>query len=401
MLCSDENVVSVIIPVYNTAEYLPQCIESVLAQSYESLEIVIIDDGSTDASGQIIDQYAASDSRIIAIHQENCGLVQTRKIGLEIASGTYVGFVDSDDWIDRGMYQYLVETMLTHKADVVTSGRFVETGITQEVLDDFVPGVYSPIQDASFCERMIWTKEKSLWGIAPNFWNKLFLRERLIEFEAKVDNQITYGEDDACVYPYMAYARKLVVTDKSFYHYRVRNTSMSSSADDYYFDRINKLYLVLKKQFEKHPQSEVLLHELGLYMAEFAIRGINGLWGLKTNIVIPRYQMDLSFLLTSQKAVLYGAGKVGRELHQVLERQGLLKHVIWVDKQYLNYQAQGLDVHSISEIKEMDYSSIMVAVYEKELFESIREELIAAGIKRDRIVWFKNSMKSIFGGDRA
>lgn len=98
------NLISVIVPAYNIAPWLSRCLDSILAQTYKNLEIIVIDDGSTDGTSQIIDEYVKKDSRIVAIHQKNAGLVAVRNRGIEIAKGDWIGFVDGDDAIDLDMY---------------------------------------------------------------------------------------------------------------------------------------------------------------------------------------------------------------------------------------------------------------------------------------------------------
>ena len=117
--------ISVIVPVYNVEQYLRECIESITNQTYNHLQIILVDDGSTDDSGKICDEYKAIDERIIVIHQKNKGLVGARKTGLEVANGEYIGFVDSDDYIDREMYDSLLEYALLENADMVHSGCYV------------------------------------------------------------------------------------------------------------------------------------------------------------------------------------------------------------------------------------------------------------------------------------
>ena len=96
--------ISVIVPVYNVETLLPRCVDSILTQTYECLEVLLVDDGSTDASGEICEQFAKKDTRIRVIHKENGGLSSARNAGLDVASGDYIGFVDSDDWIEPEMY---------------------------------------------------------------------------------------------------------------------------------------------------------------------------------------------------------------------------------------------------------------------------------------------------------
>ncbi len=113
-----ENLISVIIPVYNVERYIRRCLDSVLAQEGVSLEVILVDDGSTDSSGAICEEYAKKDGRIRVLHQKNGGLSSARNAGLAVAGGEYVGFVDSDDWIAKDMYAYLLRLIQTFHADV-------------------------------------------------------------------------------------------------------------------------------------------------------------------------------------------------------------------------------------------------------------------------------------------
>ena len=105
------NLISVIVPVYNVAAYLPQCLDSILQQDHEALEVILIDDGSTDCSGEICDGYAAADSRIRVIHQKNSGAAAAKNAGLRAATGEYLVFADSDDFVEPGAYSYMLRTL--------------------------------------------------------------------------------------------------------------------------------------------------------------------------------------------------------------------------------------------------------------------------------------------------
>lgn len=101
--------ISIIVPVYNVEKYLERCIESIVNQTYKDIEIILVDDGSPDNCPVICDRYAEKDNRIKVIHKQNGGLINARKSGLEIAQGDYIGFVDSDDWIEPEMYEYFAQ----------------------------------------------------------------------------------------------------------------------------------------------------------------------------------------------------------------------------------------------------------------------------------------------------
>ena len=119
---------SVVVPVYNVALYLRQCLDSILVQTRPVQEIICVDDGSTDDSGKILDEYARNHERVRVIHKENAGLVSARKAGIAIVETPYTTYVDSDDWIDANMYEELMEIAVREDADVVTSGETTEFG---------------------------------------------------------------------------------------------------------------------------------------------------------------------------------------------------------------------------------------------------------------------------------
>ena len=116
--------ISIIVPIYNVAPYLSQCIESLMEQTYKDIEMILVDDGSTDNSPAICEEYKKKDPRIRVIHQENKGVVSARKEGLRAARGTYIGFVDGDDWIEPDMYACMYQKLIDQKVDIVMCGRY-------------------------------------------------------------------------------------------------------------------------------------------------------------------------------------------------------------------------------------------------------------------------------------
>ena len=117
----EEMKISVIIPVYNTAEYLPRCLDSVLQNTYQNLEIICVNDGSTDDSAAVLKRYAESDSRIIVVNKINEGVSAARNIGLDIATGSFVAFIDSDDWVHSKYFEVMMHFQIKFNADIVAS----------------------------------------------------------------------------------------------------------------------------------------------------------------------------------------------------------------------------------------------------------------------------------------
>ncbi len=220
--------VSVTVPVYNVAKYLPQCIESICNQTYEALEIILVDDGSTDESGSICDRYAQEDARITVIHKKNGGLVSARKAGLAIAHGEYVSCVDSDDWVELDMIQRLMDMESATNADMIAFAGYEEcNGYRGTKENTVMEGLYqTKKQLEEIYARMLMNGNFFEPGISTYIWNKFFKRSLLEKYQMKVSDAISYGEDTACVYPCILAAGSVCVTNLYLYHYRVRQDSI-------------------------------------------------------------------------------------------------------------------------------------------------------------------------------
>lgn len=164
---------SIIVPVYNVEKYLPKCIDSILAQTFTDFELILIDDGSPDECGEICDEYAIKDSRIKVIHQKNQGVSSARNAGLDIATGTYLGFVDSDDWIEPEMYEVMIKTVKEKNSDVVICGfNYVNPDDTFVRSDLINEGAYNKDKLLT----ALFGKPNPLGGGCVN---KIFLREKV------------------------------------------------------------------------------------------------------------------------------------------------------------------------------------------------------------------------------
>ena len=158
---------SVIIPVYNVAPYLPRCLESILQQTRKVQEIICVDDGSEDESGQILDAYAQKNENIYVIHKENGGLVSARKAGLAMATMPYATYVDSDDWIESEMYEIMMDAMLQTDADVVASGYLYDQMDRQRIFVDSLPtGLYEGAVWTNLLQKIYAPSSKMRWVLS-------------------------------------------------------------------------------------------------------------------------------------------------------------------------------------------------------------------------------------------
>lgn len=244
--------ISVIVPVYKVEAWLSRCVDSILAQTYENIEIVLVDDGSPDGCPALCDSYVAKYENIVVVHKKNGGLTSAWKAGVEKASGELLGFVDSDDWIDPDMYEKLYDSMKRHQADISMAGlvfdyedpnfppRKETNRLEEEVYrDEALQKLYATLlNDGSFIGRRI----------QPSRVTKLFQRE-LVEKNLELwDDRVTVGEDLQMVFGCVLDAACICqVMDYYPYHYWYNMASMTGGYDPDYLEKIN----FTRKQMEK------------------------------------------------------------------------------------------------------------------------------------------------------
>lgn len=234
--------ISIIIPVYNVQEYLPKCIESVLRQTYRNLEIILVDDGSPDHCGKICDSYAKKDARIRVIHKKNEGVAIARNTGMEYATGEYISFIDSDDWIPKNAYQVLYHGIKQYDADCAV-------GKCMNIVDKngalrMKKSAVQPVRCETAAEAM---KHVLLSGSA--IWNRLFKRKVFHNLRFPADR---VNDDEFIALRAYAKCEKIVFLNQGTYYYRLRKNSITTSRFslrnlDYYYNSKDNLAFIEKE----------------------------------------------------------------------------------------------------------------------------------------------------------
>lgn len=217
----DLPLISIIIPVYNTGDYLTKCLDSVSKQTYRNIEIIIVDDGSTDCSGAVCDEFANQDKRCIVIHKENEGVSKARNTALKIAKGEYIGFVDSDDIIENDMYYSLYKNIIEYETDISICNQTKVTKNTRELLYTSTKKVMLFDSDEAIKEVLY---DRAFIG-SP--CNKLFKSELICGIF--FDEDIYFAEDKIFVIKAFLRAKKIVFDLESKYNYIVRQNSSCTS----------------------------------------------------------------------------------------------------------------------------------------------------------------------------
>lgn len=371
---------SVVIPVYNVEDYLNRCIQSVRKQSYQNLEIILVDDGSTDRSGNYCDQYAAEDNRIKVIHKENGGLVSARKSGFAVAEGKYISVVDSDDWLEAGMFEQLMALMEDTQADLVTSGYFRDYGTHCIVhKESIVAGIYEGEEKLKhICSRMISTEMFFESRIAMSLWGKIFKKELLLACYSKVDDYIKVGEDAACVYPCLLASDKIVVSGMQFYHYCMRADSIMGSRKEFEWDRYLLLFQILEQECGKYIQKvpnvlkQVKIFESYILLLKYPEKIIC----YENEVLVP-----FGKILPSDRIVVYGAGRFGRRLKILLEETYGWEIAAWIDK------TAGDGIQPIECLDSIEYDKIIIAVLVKQAAVELKKELAVNKIEEEKILF--------------
>ncbi len=221
---------SIIVPIYNIEQYLEQCLDSILHQTWQDYELILVDDGSTDCSGQICDTYRARDKRIQVIHKQNQGLVAARKSGIEIAKGKYIGYVDGDDFIKADFYETLCRHAQQEAVDIAIADVFfyqnrLETPIKQHCRG----GLYCREElEQTIYPYLFSVKEYFDFMLLPAVWNKIYRRELLVKWQRRVDDRISLGEDTACsLFALLDADSMYYCKDYYGYAYRINTDSMT------------------------------------------------------------------------------------------------------------------------------------------------------------------------------
>lgn len=237
-------IISIIIPVYNTERYLKKCFDSVINQTYKNIEIIIVNDGSTDNSLSIINEYAQNDYRIKIVNKPNGGLSSARNTGINTATGDYVLHVDSDDWIELNMCEKLLENAIKHNSQIVISDVYFEMDKGSYVRKE----PYAEIEN-----RDSFLKKYLLYAGLNSVWNKLFSlslykKNNLFHYE-----DISLGEDATTLLRLIAMSSCISYVNQPFYHYNMKSNGMSRGIKK----NIMQYYTGLKKVEQFYKQKNI------------------------------------------------------------------------------------------------------------------------------------------------
>jgi len=373
--------VSIIVPVFNVESYIAECIESIQRQTYRNIQVILVDDGSTDKSGAVCDNYASGDSRIEVVHCQNGGPVRARKCGLKRARGQYIGFVDGDDYIDPGMYQTLAEAIELEKADFVHSG-YWENNTKKIVSARKV--IVLPSDKSELLEGFLSGEDS---GITPSLWSKLYQADFIKKCFDRLPEDCGLGEDVLALCICVLESEKIVLTDKAEYHYRTRENSLSHKYEINDLKKIMNLHEDLCRILRDYHldqkmhtiTDEFLWNHLSEYMGRIA----------EQDFQIAKYYFCSDDELEGKKIILYGAGAVGRDYYAQISRYSDCQIAAWVDAHPERYRYPHIRLYGLEVLRSVEFDLLLIGVWDEKTANEIRSQLTAYGVDKSKIFWSK------------
>lgn len=377
--------ISVIIPIYNVEDYLEQCINSVCTQSYENLQIIIVDDGSTDNSLSVCKKYQERDRRVEVLHKENGGQTSARKAGLRTAAGEYVSFVDGDDWIDRDTFEkiipYLSEPV---RADIVAYGCIEE-------YPEYKNYRYNTVGEGLYTEKKLENLKRSILmddnffesNMLPHLCDKVIKKELMTECLGRVPNEITFGEDAVSTFLCMIKAKSIYVWSMAPYHYRQREGSMVREQKELPLCNFQSIYRTMINAIDQYEELE---QQIKLYLFFTLCLKAYSRIGSR----MPLFPFEK--VRQGGRVFIYGAGGFGKVVADYVKHKSELKLAGWTDKKADYYRKQGLEVLPPETMFTEQYDIIVIAILNEKVAYQIKGELLLQGIPEEKIDYVKKDL---------
>lgn len=379
--------IGIVVTVFNQEQFIGQCLESILEQTYKDIEVVVVDDGSTDSSGMLCDRFAARDCRVTVIHQLNQGTMAARLNGIKNVSADYVTFVDGDDWIDQKAYEKAAALDLFGSVDLISYGiiRYHAEGQIHYERGSFAEGIYDSRKiECQIIPGLFWDIKKNTYGLDPSLCTKIFRKTKLEKYLRDTEKlKVHYGEDIAVLYPLFLECSSIAIINQCYYYHRIRKNNIVAPyiRDDMYFGKLYDLYKYLAEFFHRSRYADQLMRQLD-YFYMYSVR----LGKLKYRDLAfdELYIFPFDKIRKGSSIVLYGAGQVGQTLYNQLQKLEYCNIAGWVDQDYFIYDNDL--IKEIGQIKSMVYDYVLIAISSADICMKVRENLVRMGVEPSRIV---------------
>lgn len=367
--------ISIIVPVYNGEKYLKDCLDSILVQSYKSIEIIVVDDGSTDNSEFIISDYVSSDTRVNYYKRDHMGLPHTRKFGVDCATGDYVIFVDCDDYLEKDAVKYIVEKCREYKVDIVS---YLYCCNNRNSIPD---GLYSHDELKKYWRKLIFDMEAGIPGLNQSLCTKAFRRNLLSKAFSEIDSRITLGEDAAATYIAVLMADTIYISSKRLYCYRTNDESMCHVENVKQFEEIYIFQQYMRNKLSIYDERYCFDAQLKAYICVLLLIPIRNCFAINmiANTVLPKKCLENGINI-----ILFGAGTIGREYYDKLIELGC-NIVAWIDSGKAGETINNRLIESPENILSYSYDSVIIAIKDKHYIDEVVSYLYSKNISKEKI----------------
>ena len=384
----DNKGVSVVVPVFNTKAHLCKCIDSIMAQDYPEFEIILVDDGSSDGSEAICDEYERKYGNVHTIHQDNRGAAIARLNGSRIASNSMIMFVDSDDYVGSILMSVLADKMISDNSDLVCSHLVYETDNKRTKNNPYG-------REGVFCKKeivngLIDSEYEDAVRIEVSMCGKMFVKGKLIKALSALETDLSYGEDLEELLLYVKETETITLVQMWEYFYVQRPGSTSQNVSLAFFEKLSGLYNFFHNS-EELSKEEDLVRQSDYFVRSLLVETITSLFP-DIDFGYLSYVPPYEIIPQNCRLSVYGAGRVGRSMMKCLLSSNYVKTVLWVDSN-VRKSLYGIDIESPEKLKSADFDYILIAVAIEDYAEQITDNLLKIGVSREKILW-----KKPFGG---
>lgn len=384
--------ISVIVPVYNAEKYLRRCLDSVLNQTYKKLEIILVDDGSTDGSARIMEEYAKRDERVVLFRQiQNMGLTCARKTGVGLATGDYISYVDADDEISLIRCEELLPQMEAGIEIIVTDVTQVYSQHSRQKMTNYFPEkTYNAEEiNSEILTHIVDTEHFHKKNLRTYVWGSFFSCSLLKKCQLLVADEVVMGEDAVCFLWCLLYAQSLSIVSGATYYYYKNTGSMChiSSFDDENRKKVRKSHVAFEKFMQDYQR------KLPEGVRDIVGKQLRHTFYYLTMASDYRLLMEQRPQVTffpfavpvTAKVVIYGAGSFGQQLFEFWSGRKEVKILAWCDRSFEKYIAAGLEVHPPERILEVNAEYVLMAIAQYDVARIAAEDLVAMGVAQKRI----------------
>ena len=386
-----ENRISIIIPVYNAGEYFDECLKCLANQTSTSFEVIFVDDGSSDSSGQMCDAYCLAHNNAKVIHQNNMGPIVARYNGLKEALYDYILFIDADDFFEPAMIAVYLQYINHYQPDILISGynAWYIDGRFEKKKFDMPEGLYSREKiDDVIVPRLIWNFDTDDLGIQPALWIKVFKKDLAVKVFNKLDNvNFHFGEDRVISWLSLLVCNNMFYLQQRLYSWRLYKYIPSYIQDDLYYSKVLEMFNILFENIKNLGYKEQLFKQL-CFMYSDAVTLKNRITYRSDvkKINCTTYLFPYNKIRNGSNIIIYGGGKVGNCYMTQLQSLKYCNVIAWVDKNWEELHTKNKNIKPVSEIETFDFDYIVVAIKNRKVAAQVFETLRNMHIPEEKMI---------------